>query len=256
MMNVSVNLNEFKDAVEAIWLKGKYKSSTVSKIDAISNMGVAFIKTNNTLTLANASESIAASVTIRASAEDAKEDMMVIFDIEKLNKYLKVFKEDHLILRITDSQMILKDESQRAKMQLSVEHGSIGAILKIQTLKIPTEGMPVFGTTPLEAKLTIQGEVLAKAIKHCNIVGTATFKIDYNQERCVMSSANFHATEHFECELPLVAHEGESATVEFSAPIDKFCMSGVMYLFLRDDKPILLIGPNRKLIVAPYIRVR
>ena len=226
MMNVSVNLNEFKDAVEAIWLKGKYKSSTVSKIDAISNMGVAFIKTNNTLTLANASESIAASVTIIASAEDAKEDMMVIFDIEKLNKYLKVFKEDHLILRITDSQMILKDESQRAKMQLSVEHGSIGAILKIQTLKIPTEGMPVFGTTPLEAK--------------------------YRHTFCW----NLHATEHFECELPLVAHEGESATVEFSAPIDKFCMSGVMYLFLRDDKPILLIGPNRKLIVAPYIRVR
>ena len=31
-MMLTVNLNDFKEAVEAIWLRGKYKSSTVSKV--------------------------------------------------------------------------------------------------------------------------------------------------------------------------------------------------------------------------------
>ena len=254
MMEISVNLNEFKDAVEAIWLKGKYKSSTVSKIDSINNLGVAFVKKNNTITLANASETIAASVTIRASAEDVKEEQMFIFDIEKLNKYMKVFKSEHLTMRIGNSRLTLKNETQSAQLQMSIEHNNLNAIMKVQGLKILSEGMAQFGKTLLDAKLCTQGKELAKAIKHCNIVGTATFKLDYNGETCMVSSGNFHATEHFEYNLPMISHEGEPATVEFSAPIDRFCQDGVMFLYIKDDKPILLIGSNRKLVVAPYIR--
>tara|TARA_R100000353_G_scaffold136068_1_gene96591 strand:- start:554 stop:1327 length:774 start_codon:yes stop_codon:yes gene_type:complete len=255
MIDITVNLDKFKEAVEAIWLKGKYKSSTVSKIDSINNLGVIFLYNDNTITLANANDTIAASVTLRVYTQVVvDEEKMMIFDIEKLNKYLKVFKSDRINIRITDAMLSLSNDDQTARMQMSIEHSNLNAILKIQQFSIPSEGMPTFGKTLLDTKISIQGTELAKAIKHCNIVGTATFKFDYNGTHLKVSSSNFHQTEHFDCFVPMVSHEGEPSTVEFSAPLDKFCQDGVMFLYLKDDKPVLLIGPNRKLVVAPYIR--
>tara|TARA_R100000656_G_C3957083_1_gene129369 strand:- start:401 stop:1168 length:768 start_codon:yes stop_codon:yes gene_type:complete len=255
MKKFSVNLNEFKEAVEAIWLRGKYKSSTVSKVDVISNSAVAVVK-NNTIQLANANERMAVIVNIRASAEDV-DDFMFIFDIEKAMKYIKNMKMEHLYFEVDDANVKLKGDKTRVKLPVLVEHPNMSSITMILTLKIPAEGMPTIGKTHIKTKVVLQGKELAKAIRFCNLVGTATFTINLvDKEELKISSSNFHNTELVSMKVPIVASEGEAATVEFSAPIDRFCLDELMFLYLGDNKPIVLVGPDRKLIVAPYIRVR
>ena len=107
----------------------------------------------------------------------------------------------------------------------------------------------------MECKLIMEGEELAKAIKNAGVIGTATYLLNYNKEKFTLSSTNFHDTESFKTEINLIHHEGEEATVEFSAPLDKFS-NKIMTLYLRDDSPVILHGIDRCLIVAPYVRGR
>jgi hypothetical protein len=45
---------------------------------------------------------------------------------------------------------------------------------------------------------------------------------------------------------------GVDAKVQFSAPLDKFC-DGIMWIYMKNDSPLLLVGSDRRLIMAPYI---
>lgn len=259
MNEITVNLKRFKEAVEAIWLRGKYKSSTASKVDVISDIGIGLVKRN--LTLANANHTIAACIRLGIDApisrvDGGEEDFMFIFDIEKVVKYLKVFKSEDLVLKISESQLILQDENSKSTMKLAVEHSNFPFISRITSLTIPGEGLPKIGLTQLDTCLIFDGNDLARVIKQCNIVGTATYKIDFDGEHCKVSSSNFQGTEHFESKLPLTGHQGKESTVEFTAPIDKFCTDGTMFLYMGDDKPILLFAPTRQLLMAPYVKVR
>ena len=254
MRTMNMNLGQLKEAVEAIWLRGKYKSSTVSKVDAISNTAVGIVK-NNRLQLVNASDTIAASVTIGIIAPDL--EFIFIFDVEKTFKYLKNFKDqnDNITLSLTESEIRIESASTTVKIPLTVDHSNMEFIMKIATLSISPDEMPTFQNSKLEARLAINGADLGKAIKFCNIVGTATFQFDFKGEDTLeVSSTNFHQTEQVNTTINLVTHQGEQATVEFSAPIDKFCKDEPMFLYLKDDSPILLVGTDRKLVVAPRVR--
>jgi hypothetical protein len=46
---------------------------------------------------------------------------------------------------------------------------------------------------------------------------------------------------------------GKETTVQFSAPIDKFC-DGVMWIYIKNESPILFVGADRRLVMAPYIQ--
>tara|TARA_R100000656_G_C3955717_1_gene129124 strand:- start:748 stop:1515 length:768 start_codon:yes stop_codon:yes gene_type:complete len=254
MRTMTANLGQLKGAVEAIWLRGKYKSSTVSKVDAISNTAVGIVK-NNRLQLVNASDTIAASVTVGVVAPEL--EFIFIFDVEKTFKYLKNFKsnDDSISLVLTESEMKMECNSAVVKIPLTVEHPNMEFIMKIATLSISPDEMPTFQNSKLEARLAINGAELGKAVKFCNIVGTATFQFDFDgNETLELSSSNFHQTEQVNVPIPLVTQQGEPATVEFSAPIDKFCKDEPMFLYLKDDSPILLVGTDRKLVVAPRVR--
>tara|TARA_R110000824_G_scaffold35901_3_gene111974 strand:- start:4699 stop:5466 length:768 start_codon:yes stop_codon:yes gene_type:complete len=254
MKTMTANLSQLREAVEAIWLRGKYKSSTLSKVDAISNTAVGIVK-NNRLQLVNASDTIAASVTVGVVAPEL--EFIFIFDVEKTFKYLKNFRDenDSISLFLSDSEMKMGSGSATVKIPLTVEHPNMEFIMKIATLAISSEEMPTFQNSKLEARLAINGDELGKAIKFCNIVGTATFQFDFNgKDTLELSSSNFHQTEQVNTTITLVAQQGEPATVEFSAPIDKFCKNEPMFLYLKDDSPILLVGTDRKLVVAPRVR--
>ena len=81
---INCDLEKFRNAVEAIWLRGKYKSSTVSKVGVISNTAVGIIK-DTRLELLNGNDKSAISVTIDIVGEP-QEEYMFIFDIEKIMK--------------------------------------------------------------------------------------------------------------------------------------------------------------------------
>lgn len=253
----TVNRKEFESALNAVTLKGKYKNAHTSKVSAISNDVAGVINDDGTtLTLANASETMAAMCSVGiVEMEKVSEQKMFIFEVERVLKYLKTFKDDVMSVTMTASNLILKTQSQRAQIPLLVEHSGITAISRFFAMRVDVEGdeFPTFGRTVFETKIAVQGDVLASAIKDCGIVGTATYKINYKDGEFSASSVNFHQTENYKVNIPIVQGEGENSTLEVSAPLDKFC-SGLMYLYLKDDAPILLCGADRKLIVAPYIR--
>jgi len=245
-----MSVSDFKDAVEAIWLKGKYKSSTTSKTDVVSNscMGVC---RNNRLELYNGNDKSALNV--NKIIEYEGEEEMFIFDIEKTMKYLKSFKGD-MNIRVTDSNVLLKNGTASARIPKLVEHNSFGLISRIMNISL--EPPVVFGRTELPCHLLFQGTDFAEAIKFCNTVGTATFKLDYKagEDFVTLSSETFHKTERAKKTFALIGQSDESMTVEFSAPLDKFCVDGIMHLFCGDDKPMLFCGTDRKMVIAPYIR--
>ena len=252
---VNCDLEKFRDAVEAIWLRGKYKSSTVSKVGVISNTAVGIIK-DTRLELLNGNDKSAISVTIDIVGEP-QEEYMFIFDIEKIMKYLKNLKSGDLKIKIDDANITFSMDRTSIKVPVLVEHSNMGLISMVRGLSIKTDKPVVFGKTPLPCMLMVNGEELASAIKFCNLVGTASFKINYvaGQREITISSSNFHRTEFVDRTIALAGNpSSEDLTVEFSAPIDKFCVKNVMALWSGDNKPIVITGPNRKMVIAPYIR--
>ena len=101
-MNITISVSDFKDAVEAIWLKGKYKSSTTSKTDVVSNSCLCICR-NNRMEFYNGNDKSALNV--NKVVDYDKEEQMFIFDIEKVMKYLKVFKGE-INLKVTDSSIM------------------------------------------------------------------------------------------------------------------------------------------------------
>ena len=260
-MKFTVNKKDFVAALNAVTLKGKYKSAHTSKLGNISNdVAGAISDDGNTLTLSNASDTLAAMCktninNYESSGLEEEKKFMFFFEVERALKYLKTFKYEDMYVTITQSNLILKTERQRAQIPLLVQHSGIGAISKISTMQIDhtSEEFPTFGRTLFESRIVLEGDELSEAIKNCSIVGNATYKLNFNKDALTLASVNFHQTENYKVTVPIISGEGEEATLEFSAPLDKFC-SGTMFLYLKDDSPILLCGVDRKLLVAPYIR--
>jgi hypothetical protein len=251
-MNITIEVSDFKDAVEAVWLKGKYKSSTTSKTDVVSNSCLCICR-NNRIEFYNGNDKSALNV--NKIIDYSKDDLMFIFDIGKVMKYLKVFKET-MTFKITDSNILLKSGNSSARIAKLVEHNNFGLISRIMNISL--EPPVIFGKTELDCRLLFQGNDFANAIKFCNNVGTATFKLNYiaGQDTATISSQTMHKTEFAKKEFPIINRSEKSMTVEFSAPLDKFCIDEPMQIFGGDDKPLLLCGSDRKMIIAPYINDR
>jgi hypothetical protein len=258
-VNLTVNRKEFVEALSAVTLKGKYRNANKSKITNISNDVAVMLDTvNRRLTLANASDTLAATVYVNVTnvkIGDGFNLSMFFFEVEKIQKYLRTFKQEEIIMIITQSNVIIKSTRQRAQIPLLVEHSGITAITKLIAMKVShgSDEFPMFGNTTFETKIVLDGDELSKAVKNCSIVGNATYSLDYSMGQLNLSSVNFHQTEDYMVRIPIISGEGEASTLEFSAPLDKFC-SGAMFLYLKDNCPILLCGTDRRLLVAPYIR--
>ena len=262
IVTYTVNHKSFVEAVEAIWLKGKYKSSTVSKTDVISNSAVAIYE-NGWLELLNGNDKSALSVKVEMASTDTKNNMF-IFDIEKMMKYIKNMKTEQLLITINDAKISLVGQGgSKAVLPKLLEHTSMALITMIRAFNYVEDEPVIFGKTTMTCVIPVHGNALADAIKFCNLVGTATFKIDYVEgnedfdglETLTISSSNHHRTELVEKVMPTNGSGKGNATVEFSAPIDKFCINGDMNIITGDNMPIILTGLNRKMVIAPYIRV-
>tara|TARA_R110002020_G_scaffold180072_1_gene373986 strand:- start:11319 stop:12095 length:777 start_codon:yes stop_codon:yes gene_type:complete len=257
MRTINAELKDFRNAVEAIWLRGKYKTSTVSKTGVVSNTAVAII-TNQRLELLNGNDKSAVSASISLSNDDGNdEEFLFIFDIEKAMKYIKNIKTQQLTLTIDDSFFTIKSDKTSVRLPRLLEHSNMNLISMIRTFNVKPNEPIIFGKTQLECSLVIDGDELSNAIKFCNLVGTATFCMDYKEGKDTIniSSTNFHRTELVNRTVQLLSTSTKDMTVEFSAPIDKFCISGPMIIYTGDNKPLILTAPFRKMIIAPYIRV-
>ena len=254
MMEIVINRKEMHTAIEDVLLKGRYRGASKSKIGSIDSNVACLIK-NRKIVLANANHTIAALVSVNCETgiESIKDSEWAFFDAEKAIKYLKSMKGDAVTLKIDSSSLNIVGSSN-VKMPLSIEHSGIKGIAKLLTSSLKEEGAK-FGSTTYNTILTLaDGEDFARAIKECSVVGTSAYKLVYDgSEKLTLSSSNFQETEHYSSTIEIAGHTGNPVTIEFSAPLDKFCR-GPMYICLKEVSPILFIGADRKLIVAPYIK--
>jgi hypothetical protein len=249
---VQVNTKAFIEAVEAIWLKGKYKSSTTSKTAVISNTCVAVIRSES-IELLNGNDKSALSVIIPAIGSGNE---MVIFDIEKLMKYVKHIKCDNLIIEISESEIVIKGLVKTVKLPRLIEHTNMNLITMIMSFNYEHGSKAIFGKTELPCRISFNGNELKEAVKFCSVSGTATYTIQHwggNDEFKLMSSSN-SSTDTSEVNVSLLSENDCDATVSFSAPLDKFCIDSEMTILTGDNLPVMLIGESRKMVVAPYVR--
>jgi len=253
--SIQVNTKSFIEAIEAIWLKGKYKSSTTSKTDVISNTCVAIVRSEE-LELLNGNDKTALSVIIPIPHQPSIKSEMVIFDIEKLMKYVKHIKCENLNIEIKQSEIVIKGLVKTVKLPRLLEHTNMNLITMIMSFNYEHGGKAIFGKTELPCQLSFNGNELKEAVKFCSVSGTATYTIVHwggNDEFKLMSSSN-SGTDTSEVNVSLLSENDYDATVSFSAPLDKFCIDSEMTILTGDNLPVMLIGESRKMVVAPYVR--
>ncbi len=259
-MNFDCDINEFVKGLEMVLLKGKYKSLNVSKTDVINSTVVCMVEPSALeeneclITLSNAGATIAAEYSFKGTHHEEKlEPAMFFFDIERCLKYLKTMNKKENITILKGDDLFIQQEMDSFCMPLSVEHRNINFISRLKSMSISGD-TATFGKTLLDTCLLFEGNLLAEAIKKLQSVGSATYKIDYDGgDAFSIMSSNFHKTDKYTTVIPILRGVGNPATVEFTAPISKFC-EGTMLFYLKDDKPLILSGTNKKLVMAPYIR--
>ena len=238
MNEIQVNTKSFIEAVEAIWLKGKYKSSTTSKTDVISNTCVAVIRSEQ-LELLNGNDKTALSVKIPIAYQHTIKEEMVIFDIEKLMKYVKNIKCENLNIEIKESELVVKGLVKTVKLPRLLEHTNMNLITMIMSFNYEVGSDAIFGKTILPCDISFNGNDLKDAIKFCTLSGTATYTIDNESgtdEFTIMSSSS-GGSDTSKVEVSLLSSNDTEANVTFSAPLDKFC-TDIDLQKLSTDKPL------------------
>lgn len=254
-MKLTVDCKTMEKGLSVIQMKGMYRHANVAKTSSIGDIGVLIVREDN-LFMLNASNTIAAQVTVPIVEKEPGEKM-VMFNIQKTMKYLKSLVSDEVELELGDSMLKFIGGSATAEMPASIEHPALQFITKLNTMDISHEQLPSFNNTQLEAQLVVDGKELSDAIKGCSTIGNATYELKYiqNEEggKATLSSGNYPNLDSYTVNLTLLAHMGKETTVQFSAPMDKFC-DGVMWIYIKNKSPILFVGADRRLVMAPYIQ--
>jgi len=261
-MNITVNSKKMIEALSVIQLKGQYRWAGTAKASTIGETGVLIVRANG-LAVVNANSTIAAQMTIPIIERDEPDDeCMIMFNVNKASKFIKNLKSDLVTIELVESMLIFNGVNAKAQMPASIEHPSLPFITKLNTMVIDHAELPKFNETQLDAQLVVDGEVLSNAIKGCSTIGNATYELNYMQmttgtmppvSHATLSSSNYPNLDSFCVTLPLLADMGKPASVQFSAPLDKFCSKEIMWIYIKNDAPLLLVGTDRRLVTAPYI---
>lgn len=250
-MIITVDCKQILNGLSVIKLDGQYRHANIAKKSSIGETGVLIVR-ENSIALVNANNTIAAQVTIPLLGVDIPGELMMMFNINKMVKYIKNLNSDDASIELGDSMFKLKGGITTVEMPASIEHPALTFITKLNTMEINHEQLPSFNNTQLEAQLVIDGKILSDAIKGCSTIGDATYQLTYANGEATLSSGAYPSLDTFTVDLPLIAHMGRDSQVQFSAPIDKFC-DGIMWAYIKDNAPVLFVGSDRRLVMAPYI---
>ena len=255
-MIITVDSKKMVEALTVIKMTGHYRYANVAKKSSIGETGVLIVRENG-VSLINASSTIAAQMTIPLIHVEEPGECMMMFNINKMTKYIKNLNASEATIELGDSMFRIISSNTHIEMPASIEHPALPFITKLNTMEINHEQLPSFNKMQLEAQLVIEGKVLSDAIKSCSTIGDATYQLEYTKESdndvsAKLSSGSYPSLDTVTVELSLLAHMGVDAKVQFSAPLDKFC-DGIMWIYMKNDSPLLLVGSDRRLIMAPYI---
>ncbi len=275
-MEMKIDKTELTEILEKAEMKGRYYDGNKSKNASLANYAYCLVEGNGAYSAGQGvlfvyNADLTTGCGFRSEVQTNDEGMTpFILDIIKTKAYLKPFT-DEVTLTVGD-YLTISDGCEIAKLPLVTEHPARDMIKLIsgrfnklvnpvkQYLDdmddedaTPAFEYAVFGKTEYECGLTTTGRQLAEAVKACDAVDLARYKIDTNGETVTLSSER-NITDSFTYQLDDVGLFGEPATMEFTGDILKFVQGEKMVqVHIKDDSPLILMTPNSLLVKAPYL---
>ena len=260
---------KLEEILEKAEMKGKYYDGNKSKNSTLSNYAYCLVELvggEGVLFVYNGDLTTACG--FRSEVMEWRGGMTTfILDIAKTRAYLKPF--DGEVTLVVSDFLTITDGDEIAKLPLVTEHPShdmirliSGRFLKVvdpikdyneeEDAVAPTIS---FGKTEYDCHVQISERVLSDAIKACDVVDLARYKIDVNESEVLISSER-SITDSFvydvDCDISMSINT--EATMEFTGDILKFINgSKQIHMFLKDESPLVLVTDDSMLVKAPYL---
>ena len=247
-------------------MKGKEYHGNKAKNSILSNYAYCLVdsKMQDKLYMYNGDLTTACGMFFDISlVDEITEKKSFILDIEKTKNYLSPF-DDEITLDVGD-YLTISDGIDSAKLPLVVEHPSRDMVKLISSRFTPivsstsfgddaTLEMITFGKTEYDCAFTVLSSVLTEAMKACDVVDLARYKITMQSDTAHIDSTR-SPTDTFQAELNMVSSIGDGAIMEFTGDIVKF-LKGEKYvnIHLKDDSPLIIATESAMLVKAPYLQ--
>tara|TARA_Y100000816_G_scaffold277833_1_gene248420 strand:- start:61 stop:855 length:795 start_codon:yes stop_codon:yes gene_type:complete len=259
-MNIDLNTNDFKNALEKIMVKGKYITTKGYSSGNAGESVVLFVENiaDNKLVLMNGDATLIVRYEIENIVLTNANSEPIVFVIKDALDFVKNFKEETMSITIENSQLQLTCGSKQVKLPTSLLNSNSGLdtifgmknnILNYQFVEELTEETPYpqFMKKSFESAFSINNSKFTECLKSCELIGSGLFKLDVNSEVSISSST---ALKNYKESLDLI-HKGES-TIVFTGPLYSFFDKGQeLNVYSKDEFPILIVAEDRLLIRAP-----
>jgi|19_taG_2_1085344.scaffolds.fasta_scaffold09778_4 hypothetical protein len=271
-MRIELKKNEFEKLLERVEMKGKYYDGDKAKNGVLSNHAYMYIDNKidtDRLVVINGDNTTACVVMSSDVIEEiieTRRDTTCVLDINKLTRYLKPFG-DTVFLTVT-SFVELDDGDSKAALPIVIEHPGIAMVnllkdrqhniiqpLREENYVLGTAGnLPSFGKIQYDNGVKIPVAELREAIKGCDITNLARYEFIFDGEILTLKSERGR-NDSYSVEITVTDCVGDGANVEFTGNITKFLGDdNEIYLYLKDDSPLLVATSDSLLVKAPYLR--
>ena len=249
-MKIIIEAKELSELIESVALKGRYFDGGESKNGMLSAHAY-LVVSGNTLQIWNADNTTICGLNHNLG-ETTTESGSAVVDIKKTVKYLKGFTG--VVTVEANDFLYISSESSNATLPLVVEHSHqpmIDMLVEFEkTVRDVNVTFPTFRRTTFETKVHLTAVDLTEATKGCDVINTARYKFDYNNNVFKMSSIKTDL-DKYETNINCLT-DGEPSTVEFTGFFHGF-FKRTLDIYLKDDSPILFVSPTRILLKAPYM---
>jgi len=254
-MIIEINNKTLTNALEDVWMKGKYHNGESAKNSQLTNYALLELLDDNEMHLYNADNQTICRVSVPVIRQTETMDgtNMVVVEIDKILKYLKTFTSDTVRLEAVD-YILLQSEGggKRASLPLVVNHPNATMIARIQGFTITPEN-PVFSSVTFESVITTGSNILTDAVKTCDVINNAKYLFNTDGVTLHISSRKTDI-DMVDVEVSTLTINGDPSTVEVTGQFHKFFRGSVpVTIYLKDESPIIWASEDRILIKAPYI---
>lgn len=253
-MKIIIEAKELSELIESVALKGRYFDGGESKNGMLSAHAY-LVVSENRLQIWNADNTTICGLNhdLAEATHVSVENGSAVVDVKKTVKYLKGFTG--AVTVEANDFLHISNESSNATLPLVVEHSHqpmIDMLIEFEkTVRDVNVTFPTFRRTTFETKLHVSSHALSEATKGCDVINTARYKFDYNDNIFTMSSIKTDL-DKYETTIQPMTRDGEPSTVEFTGFFHGFFKT-VVNIYLKDDSPILFVSPTRILLKAPYM---
>lgn len=199
-MKIVIDKNKLEEALTRVEMKGKYYDGNKAKNSILSNYAYCLVdsKMQDKLYMYNGDLTTACGMFFDISlVDEITEKKSFILDIEKTKNYLSPF-DDEITLDVGD-YLTISDGIDSAKLPLVVEHPSRDMVKLISSRFTPivsstsfgddaTLEMITFGKTEYDCAFTVLSSVLTEAMKACDVVDLARYKITMQSDTAHIDS--------------------------------------------------------------------